>query len=65
MDEDILQQMQRQAETDSQKTLLRQAAEKLDTSQQNRLQSLLSDPDAMRTLLQSEKAQALLRQLRK
>ena len=65
MDENIIRQMQQQTETDQQKTLLHFAAETLDASQQNRLQSLLSDPDAVHALLQSERAQALLRQIRK
>ena len=65
MDENILRQMQRQTETDQQKTLMRFAAETLDRSQQTKLRALLSDPDAVHALLQSERAQTLLRQIKK
>ena len=65
MDENILRQMQRQTETDQQKTLMRCAAETLDRSQQTKLRALLSDPDAVHALLQSERAQTLLRQIKK
>ena len=44
---------------------MRFAAETLDRSQQTKLRALLSDPDAVHALLQSERAQTLLRQIKK
>ena len=45
--------------------LLRFAGENMDASQQNRLQSILRDRQALQDLLQSESAKALMERLRK
>ena len=65
MDDRILEQLKQQNDADNTKTLLRVASQTLDSAQREKMQALLRDKDALQALMQSDKAQALLRRLQK